>query len=171
MKNVKKFVFDWVVPFVVAVVLALIINKFLAFKILVPTSSMFPTIKPQDRIMATRIYDVKKLKRGEIVIFDSKELGETLVKRLIGLPGETVQVKEDGSVYINDKKIDEPYVINKSNKTGIFKVPEDHYLFFGDNRSDSWDGRFWKQPFISSKDIQGKAKFIIYPFNRAGMLK
>jgi signal peptidase I len=158
-------------PFVVAIILALLINKFLIFKILVPTASMFPTIKPNDRIMATRVHKVENLKRGEIVIFDSEELHETLVKRLIGLPGDKVEVKEDGAVYINDKKTDEPYVINKSDKPGVFKVPEDHYLFFGDNRSDSWDARSWKQPYISSKYIKGKAKFVIFPFNRVGMLK
>lgn len=171
MDSIKKFIFDWVVPFVVAIILALLINKFLIFKILVPTSSMFPTIKPQDRIMATRVHNVKNLKTGDIVIFESKELGETLIKRLIGLPGDTVQVMENGSVLINNKKIDQSYVINKSTKTGIFKVPENHYLFFGDNRSDSLDARYWKQPYISSSDIKGKAQFVIYPFNRVGMLK
>jgi signal peptidase I len=116
MDGIKKFIFDWVVPFVVAIILALLINKFLIFKILVPTSSMFPTIKPQDRIMAIRVHNVKNLKRGDIVIFESKELGETLIKRLVGLPGDSVKVTEDGSVYINDVKSDESYVINKSNK-------------------------------------------------------
>lgn len=171
MDSIKKFIFDWVVPFAVAIILALLINKFLIFKILVPTSSMFPTIKPQDRIMATRVHNVKNLKTGDIVIFESKELGETLIKRLIGLPGDTVQVMENGSVLINDKKINQSYVINKSTKTGIFKVPEDHYLFFGDNRSDSLDARYWKQAYISASDIKGKAQFVIYPFNRVGMLK
>lgn len=171
MNGIKKFIFDWVVPFGVAIILALLINKFLVFKIVVPTSSMFPTIKPDDRIMSTRVHNVKNLKREDIVIFESKELGETLIKRLIGLPGETVQVNEDGSVYINNKELDEPYVINKSNKPGIFKVPAEHYLFFGDNRADSLDARWWKEPYISAKDIKGKGKFIIFPFNRVGMLK
>jgi len=171
MNGIKKFIFDWVVPFAVAIILALLINKFLIFKILVPTSSMFPTIKPQDRIMATRVHNVNNLKRGEIVIFESKELGETLIKRLVGLPGDSVKVMEDGSVYINNVKSDEPYVINKSNKTATFKVPEGHYLFLGDNRSDSLDARYWKQPYIAAADIKGKAKFIIFPFNRVGMLK
>ena len=171
MNGIKKFVFDWVIPFVVAIILAVLINKFLIFKIMVPTSSMFPTIKPQDRIMATRVHNVKNLKRGDIVIFASKELGETLIKRLIGLPGDEVDVMDDGSVFINGKKINEPYVINKSDKTGSFKVPAGHYLFFGDNRGDSLDSRYWKQPYIPASAIQGKAQFIIYPFNRIGMLK
>jgi len=170
-KDVKRFFMDWIVPIAVAVVLALAINKFLIFKIYVPTSSMYPTIKPGDRIMSSRIHNVSKLKRGDIVVFYSDELGETLVKRLIGLPGDKIDIKPDGIVFINGEKHDEPYVQNKDLRQGEYQVPEDSYFFLGDNRRDSKDSRYWKNPYISKDKIMGKALFIIYPFNRIGGLK
>ena len=170
-KDVKRFFMDWIVPIAVAVVLALAINKFLIFKIYVPTSSMYPTIKPGDRIMSSRIHNVSKLNRGDIVVFYSDELGETLVKRLIGLPGDKIDIKPDGIVFINGEKYDEPYVKNKDLRSGEFEVPKDSYFFLGDNRRDSKDSRYWRNPYITKDKIMGKALFVIYPFNRIGGLK
>jgi len=170
-KDLKRFFFDWVIPIAVAIVLALAINKFLIFKIYVPTSSMYPTIKPGDRIMSSRVHNVNKLKRGDIVVFYSDELGETLVKRLIGLPKDKIDIKPDGIVFINGEKLDEPYVKNKDLRPGEYKVPENSYFFLGDNRRDSKDSRYWKNPYITEDKIMGKARFVIYPFDRIGGLK
>lgn len=164
----KKIFQDWVVPVLVAIILSILINKFLFFTVEVPSESMVPTIKINDRIVVTRIYDRKKLKRGDIVVFYSRELHDTLIKRLIGLPGDKVQVKEGGQVYINGEKIDEPYVVYPDNLEKSFTVGEDKYLFFGDNRPISKDARRWENPYIDGKDLKGKARFIIFPFRRAG---
>lgn len=166
--SAKKIFQDWVVPVLVAIILSILINKFLFFTVEVPSESMVPTIKINDRIVVTKIYDRKKLKRGDIVVFYSRELHDTLIKRLIGLPGDKVQVKEGGQVYINGKKIDEPYVVYPDNLEKSFTVGEDKYLFFGDNRPISKDARRWENPYIDGKDLKGKARFIIFPFRRAG---
>ncbi len=171
MSGLKKFIYDWVFPVAAAIVIALLINKFLFYKIHVPSPSMYPAIKPGDRIIVTRTYNLSKLKTGDIVVFYSEERGETLIKRLIGLPGQQVDIDEKGYVYINGVKLEEPYVQNRDNKTASFKVPENHYLFLGDNRADSLDARYWKNPYIDQSEIKGKARFIIYPFNRLGGLK
>lgn len=171
MINLKQFTRDWILPIFTAIILALLINKFLFFKIKVPTASMFPTINIGDNIYVTKIYNYKNIKRGDIIVFDSKELGIPLVKRVIGLPGETVEIKTDGTVWINNAQTSEPYVKNNGGKIGSYKVPEGEYLFLGDNRSDSLDGRYWKNSYISNKDIIGKAQVIVYPFNRLGFLK
>lgn len=171
MKSLKSLFIDWIMPIVLAIIIAFGVNKFLFFKILVPTSSMYPTIKPMDRIIAGRVHNVKNLKRGDKIVFYSKEFQETLIKRLIGLPGDSVEVKEDGTLYINNVKVEEPYVIEKGGRTGSFKVPQDMYLFLGDNRADSKDSRYWAQPYIEASEIKGKALFIIYPFSRMGKLK
>lgn len=171
LKLIVSFIKEWLIPIAIALVIALLINKFLIFKIVVPTESMVPTIMPGDRIMSLRVHNPANLKRGNIVVFNSKELKMTLVKRLIGLPGDTVELKEGGVLYINGNKVAEPYVVNKDTKTGSFKVPAGHYLFFGDNRPVSEDARYWQQPYISGDDILGRAVFTIYPFNRAGKLK
>ena len=166
--NAKKIFLDWIAPVIIAVVLALLINKFLFFTVTVPSESMVPTIKINDKIVVTRVFDRKKLKRGDIVVFHSTELNDTLIKRLIGLPGDKVEVTEGGQVFINGEKIDEPYVVYPDVLSKSFVVGEDKYLFFGDNRAISNDARRWENPYIDGKDIKGKARFIIFPFRRAG---
>lgn len=168
MKPLKHFIKNWVSPILVAIILATLINKFLFYNIRVPSESMYPTIKVGDRITVTRVYDKSKLKRKDIVVFYSNELKETLIKRLIGLPGDEIDIKADGQVFINGNKTDEPYVVYKEELSKQFKIPPDKYLFLGDNRASSLDSRKWENPYIDSKDIKGKAQFIIYPFKRLG---
>lgn len=166
--SAKRIFLDWIAPVLIAIILALLINKFLFFTVSIPSESMVPTIKVKDRIVVTRVYDRTKLKRGDIVVFYSRELDDILIKRLIGLPGDKVEVKDGGQVYINGEKIDEPYVVYPDNLEKSFTVGEDKYLFFGDNRAISNDARRWENPYIDGKDIKGKARFIIFPFRRAG---
>ena len=166
--NYKKVLGDWVMPIVLAIILAILINRFLFYKIKVPTESMYPTIKVGDKIIVTKVYDRTKLERSDIVVFYSNELKDTLIKRLIGLPGDEIEIKENGQVFINGNKSEESYVVYNEDLGKKFKVPQDKYLFFGDNRARSWDARKWEQPYIDSKDIKGKAQFIISPFKRFG---
>ncbi len=166
-----NFIKDWCLPVVIAIVLAILLNKFVFFNIEVPTGSMIPAIKEGDRIFVLKNHSAKTLERGDIVVFHNDEVHKDLVKRLIGLPGENIEIKHDGSVYINGDFLEEPYVKNPSNLTGNFTVPEGNYLFFGDNRSGSEDARSWENPYIPYEDIMGEAKFTLYPFNRFGKLK
>lgn len=166
----KNFFFDWVIPIFIAIVLAICINKFLIFKVYIPSSSMVPTLNVDDRLLVTRVYNPEKLQRGDIVVFDSDELNETVIKRLIGLPGDTIKI--DGTaVYVNGKKLDEPYVKYPLESYGTYKVPEGKYFFLGDNRANSNDSRFWKDPYIDADKIQGKAQIKIYPLSQIGFLK
>ncbi|AEB76808.1 signal peptidase I [Clostridium botulinum] len=169
--NLKKLFREWCIPIGLALFLALFIWKFIGFQVKVPSTSMYPTIKPGDHILITRVHSEKSLHRGDIVVFYSKERNETMIKRLMGLPGDKVSITSDYDVYINNKKIDEPYVVFNGGPMGDFKVPEHCYFFMGDNRADSCDSRAWINPYIDWKDIKGKAKFITYPFNRFGKFK
>ena len=166
-----KFLKDWIIPAAIAIILGVLINKFLFFNVNVPTSSMYPTITPGDRIFSMRIHRPSSIERGDILVFHSKELNKDLIKRVIGLPGETVEVQSDGRVYINGEYLEENYVSSFSDITGTFTVPEDCYLFLGDNRGNSIDARLWKNPYIPFEEIQGEGKFIIFPFDRFGKLK
>lgn len=168
---------DWILPLAAAVVIAIVVNKTLFFMVEVPTTSMYPTIQQGDRLLVTKIYDMGSLKRGDIIVFNSKELNMVLVKRLIGLPGDKVEIKQDGSLYINGAKYDEPYVkqpyIKQLGDITIrtnFQVPENCFLFMGDNRRDSLDARYWKNPYIPKEEIQGKAQIMLYPFDRIKIL-
>lgn len=167
----KRIFQDWILPIVAAIIIAFIINKVVFFNVTVPTGSMLPTIQLNDKILVTRVHNKNNLNHGDIVVFHSDELDEDLIKRLIGLPNDVVDIKEDGSVYINGDKTVESYIVYPGGKTGKFTVPEDSYFFMGDNRINSLDARYWDKPFIPKKDIMGKARIIISPFSRFGKLK
>ena len=103
---------------------------------------------------------------------------DAYIKRVVALPGEVVSVNNKGEVLINNKPIYEPYVIYKCseslfNNCGEFtniEVPEDHFLVLGDNRANSWDGRYWPESkFLYKEDIIGKAYLRFWPFQKFGL--
>ncbi len=168
----KYFIKEWVVPVVVALVIVLFLNKFVFILVTVPTGSMENTIIPGDRLYVNELFDIEEAERGDIIVFKSLELdNKRLVKRLIGMPGETVEVKADGSVYINSEKLDEPYVVISQGESKVFKVPENSYFFLGDNRPISYDARYWENPYIDESNIIGEAVFRFFPFSRVGKVQ
>lgn len=169
--KLKYFVKEWLVPILIALVIVLLLNKFIFILVTVPTSSMENTIKPNDRLYVTKLFKTEEIERGDIIVFESDELGKTLVKRLIGLPGDEVEILTDGTVLINGDKLDEPYTIKSTNRYQIFQVPEGHYFFIGDNRPGSWDAREWKNPYIPEDKIVGKVVFRFFPFTRIGKVE
>ena len=174
--NFKSFFLDWILPIGIAIVIALLIKNFLIFQVTVPSSSMSPTIEEQDKFMIKKIYNLDNLKRGDIVVFESDELNDTLIKRLIGLPNDHIEIK-DGVVSINGEVLEEDYVKYPSNSSinketdGTFDVPEGKYFFLGDNRANSRDSRYWKNHYIDKSDIKGKVMFRSYPFDRFGKVE
>lgn len=165
--SLKKIFIDWIMPVFIAVILALLIQKYLLYKVFIPSESMKATLNVGDHLFVTRVYNPEKLKRGDIVVFNSEELNQILIKRLIGLPGDKVEIIE-GVVYINDEKLDEPYVENRDSKSAIFEVPEGKLLFLGDNRNNSYDAREWINPYIDYEDVMAKAQIRVYPFSDFG---
>ena len=105
MKSLKNIIKEWLLPILVAIILVVLINNLLFFQVKVPSGSMYPTIKVGDRILVTKVYNKAKLKSGDIIVFKSDELKEVLIKRLIGLPGDEVVVKDKGRVFINGSEI------------------------------------------------------------------
>ena len=158
---------DWAVTIAIAVAAVLIVETEVAKPFRVPSSSMEPTLrcaKPgqgctassSDRVIACRLcYRFGSPKRGQIVVFETPEraaadcnAGGTYVKRLIGMPGDIVREDDDGYVWINGNRLDEPYVTDLAraqDSTGerTWVVPESEYFFMGDNRGDSCDSRVW----------------------------
>ena len=169
-KNKENFFKEWIVPIVSAIVLALLINKFIFFNIQVPTPSMVPTLNVKDRFVVTKVYNMENLKEGDIIVFHSDEYKERMVKRLIGLPGDKIEIKE-GVVFRNGEKINEDYVKNKDTYNGTYEVPQGKYFFLGDNRPISADSRRWKNPYIDASKIEGKVQFRFYPFNDFGTVR
>ena len=169
-KPMEKLLREWIIPFGLEVLVLLFIIKFLFFFVVVPSGSMIPTIDTASILFATRVHQPENLQRGDIVVFDSDELGITLVKRLVGLPGDHVVLDENGRMTLNGEPVEEPYVFHKDSRTADFTVPEGHYLFLGDNRSGSNDARMWNQPYIPGEKISGHARFTLWPVANFGVL-
>ena len=139
-----------------ALVITLLVRRFLFFVAIISSNSMLPTLKPRNRVLAKKIYNYSKIKRGDIIIFYSNEYNEKMIKRVIGIPGDLVEIRGNGDLYINRNKIDEPYVHYNDGLSGAYRVPENKYFFLGDNRQQSTDSRHWEDKYISENDLTGK---------------
>lgn len=173
-KNPKTgFLYEWVIPILIAVVLAFIINRFVIYKVRIPSESMVPTLNVGDRLFVTRVYNPEKLDRGNVVVFSYDQEGEEIkmIKRLIGLPGDIVEIV-DGVVSVNGEVLDEDYIGTEDSYNGTYVVPEGKYFFLGDNRKWSKDSRYWPAtPYVDADDIEGKAVLKVYPFSDFGLIK
>lgn len=157
-KKQLKEIFAWVLTIVLAVVAAKLINEYVIIKAEVPTGSMEHTIEVDDCILGFQLaYVFHEPERGDIVIFpwpDNPEV--TYVKRIIGLPGETVEIK-DGAVYINEEPLQEDYLAEEMDgEYGPYEVPEGCYFMLGDNRNSSQDSRKWVNTYLKKEDIMAK---------------
>jgi signal peptidase I len=153
-----------------ALVIALILRTFVVQAFWIPSRSMVPTLQVNDRVLVAKFwYHIQPPKRGQIFVFkypvDPKR---DFVKRIIGLPGETIAIRE-GIVYINNEPVPEEYVkFHDSYSMDPLKIPEDSYFAMGDNRPNSADSRFWG--FVPRKNIRGPVFFRYWPLNRLGMV-
>ncbi len=187
-KEVIKEIFSWIRVIVFAFLVALVLNKFVIVNANVPTGSMESTILPGDRLIGFRLsYLFDEPKRGDIIIFEYPVNPEEIyIKRIIGLPGETIEIK-DAKVYIDesDTPLDETYLKEDwiiENDGLSLEIPQGYYFVMGDNRNNSLDGRYWaseavmtgqvstvvaaveqKYCFVSEDAILGKAIFRYYP--------
>jgi signal peptidase I len=159
-----------------SVVLALGIRTFVAEARYIPSGSMLPTLEINDRLVIDKVsYDFKDPHRGDIVVFrppaaaGEEASHEAFIKRMIGLPGETVEVKS-GRVYVNGMALTEDYLAAMPDyEWGPEIVPEEAYLVLGDNRNDSYDGHYWG--FVPRDRLIGRAALRFWPFNRLAYLR
>jgi signal peptidase I len=169
---------EWALLIASALIIALLIKTFLFQAFYIPSDSMVPTLKTNDRVIVNRLsYHLHAVHRGDIVVFKSPPNVDPsvkdLVKRVIALPNETVEGRSDGHIYINGKILNEPY-LPKGESPGpgfaSIKVPADSYWVMGDNRANSRDSRFFPSHFIRKKDIVGRVFLRIWPLNRLAIL-
>ena len=160
-------------PIVIAVVLAVLLKTLVFANAVVPTSSMINTIDPKDRLIASRLaYTFCEPERYDIAIFEFPDNeDEYFVKRVIGLPGETVNIV-DGIVYVTSPDKSQTIQLDDSFVTacvpfgtyGPYEVPENSYFMLGDNRNDSLDSRFWSTTnYVRDDQLIGKVVFKYYP--------
>lgn len=150
--------------------IGLFFREILFFVLKVESQSMEPTLHEKDRVLTLRVRKLDKLNRGDIVVFYHEKLLEIMIKRVIGFPGDSVQIRDDGTVLVNGTVLDEPYVKERQGTGGTFKVPQGRYFMLGDNRGHSSDSRHWNDPYIPSQFIIGRAVLRIFPFSQFGKL-
>ncbi|MEL7565011.1 MAG: signal peptidase I [Dehalobacterium sp.] len=150
-----------------AVILAIIMRIFLWEPYYIPSGSMSPVLKPGDKILVNKlVYRLEPPRRGDIVVFkfplnEKKEY----IKRIIALPGETIEGK-DNKILINGQKLREDYLQNDRtyDDFGPVQMGQEEYYVLGDNRKDSEDSRFWGP--LDGEKIRGKAMLIYWPIRR-----
>ncbi len=184
-----RIIVDWVLTIVGAIAIVLAIKAWVVNPYRIPSSSMEPTLhcaRPapgcearfSDRVLANRfIYHFTDPQRGDVVVFETPPqarvkcgAGGTFVKRIIGLPGERVQIRlNQGAafVYIDGRRLEEPYIEHDRRDIGpeeSFRVPKGHYFVMGDNRSQSCDSRVWGS--VPEKNLIGKVFMTYWPPQR-----
>ncbi len=167
-KSAARGLISWAITLGVAVAVALIISNFVLANASVISGSMETTVMTGDRVLCNRLaYIGSEPKRFDIIFFkfEEEETPSNYLKRVIGLPGETLEIK-DGKVYVNgaeDPLPDEFIQGVPHGDYGPFNVPEGHYFLLGDNRNVSFDSKDWQNPYIAKEKIIGKAFFVYYP--------
>lgn len=173
-RSVVRELMSWIFTVVVAIGLALVLNRFVLINAEIPSGSMENTIMTDDKIIGFRLsYLFSDPKRGDIIIFRNPDNeSENYVKRVIGLPGETVMI-DNGCIYVDGELLEEDYLKEDwTLATGpyLFEVPEESYLVLGDNRNNSYDARYWNHTYVERDKILGKALFCYWPLHDIGGL-
>ncbi len=201
--SIMSEILSWIKTIVIAVIAAYLITRFIIVNAKIPSASMETTIMTGDRLIANRIsYYIGAPKRFDIAVFKYPDDESILyIKRVIGLPGDKVEIKSN-EIYINDStepledsfingSMDTPdalYTVpkegdslseytqyikdtDKYDKNGDGLFDEDCYFMMGDNRNNSADSRYWRNTFVPESYVQGKAIFRYFPFNKMGPIK
>jgi len=167
---------SWVRDLAFSVLLAVILIVFIYQPVKVEGTSMMPALTDQERIFINKFtyrFGTGNIERGDMVVFFFPlDHTKSYIKRVIGLPGDTVQIAKGGAVYLNGERLAEPYVpddYRDPSPLPLKTVEPDHYFVLGDHRSSSNDSRAWGT--VPRNNIYGKAVFVYWPLDKMGRLK
>lgn len=171
-KKLGREVLEWALLLLLAWVISSLVRVYILDTRIVPTGSMLPTIQLEDRLIVDKLFfKFSPLKRGDIVVFHAPPAAnetDDLVKRIIGLPGETLEVR-DGYVWINGEPLKESYILETpAYSYGPVSIPANSYFVMGDNRNNSKDSHFWG--FLPKENITGKVVLRYWPLKSFGVL-
>lgn len=179
----RRLMKDLILPVAVAICLAFLIQAAIAKPYQIPTGSMIPTIREGDRVIANRvIYRFRDIERGDIIVFNPTEAarqscpgtapGVPFVKRVIGIPGDTVApVPNESTVTVNGR----PFTVeqarpNDQPRQESWTVPAGSLFVLGDNRQDSCDSHLWSDPFVPIDNVIGQAEVTYWPLRHVKFL-
>lgn len=160
MKLIKSLI-----PYLIIIIIVVLVRSFIVTPVSVHGSSMYPTLNGKEIMLLNKL---NKIERFDIVVLKIDKEEDNLIKRVIGLPGETVEIR-DNAIYINDKKIEDKYGYGVTYNIDKVTLGSDEYFVLGDNRKISLDSRVFGT--IHENDIKGTTDFIIYPFKSFGKVK
>ena len=166
-------VLEWVIIISMALCVALLVRATVVQTFFIPTPSMVPTLKVDDRLLVDKLtLRTRDVRRGDIVVFErpaafTDKTIKDLIKRVVGLPGETIEGRE-GAVWVNGKRLVEPYLVEGITTSDFapVRVAVDNYFVMGDNRPESFDSRFWGT--VEREKIIGRALIRVWPPTRFG---
>lgn len=160
MKVIKELI-----PYIIIIVAVVLIRTFIITPVKVDGDSMKETLNDNDILL---LYKLGSIKRFDIVVLDEAYDNEKIIKRVIGMPGETVSIKND-KIYINGKVIDNSFAYGTTSDVDKIELGEDEYFILGDNRLISKDSRYFGP--VTKGEIIGKVVFRLFPFNKIGTVK
>ena len=171
-RSPQRNLVEWVVVIGGALLVAVVVKAFLLQAFYIPSPSMVPTLHVNDRVLVNKLsYRLHEVRRGDVIVFKSPQVvaEKDLIKRVIGLPGDTVETR-DGEIVVNDEVLDEPYLPSDVGTGPMEKitVPPGHYWMMGDNRGNSSDSRVFGP--IPESSIIGRAFVKVWPITAFGFL-
>ena len=175
----KKIIKE-LIPYIVIIIVVVLVRTYIITPVIVVGDSMVPTLKENQILLLNKIdYQFNEIERYDIVVI---KVGKSeIIKRVIGLPGEKIEIKRTSEgksfVYINGKRLEENYIMseydyhkcNENMYCGPFVIPEGEYFMMGDNRGNSQDSRFWGT--LPEERFIGRAVFTFWPLNHLNVLK
>lgn len=175
-KAIIKEIRDLVIYFLIVLCISILVVVFVIQRTVVEGSSMNPTLSNGDNLIVNKItYKFSDPKRYDIVVFPYQHKKHTYyIKRIIGLPGETIQIDHEGNIYINGEILDEDYgkevILDPGRASEPITLGSDEYFVMGDNRNDSSDSRDYMVGNVKKKDFIGKIWIRVYPFKEFGVI-
>ena len=160
MKVIKELI-----PYIIIIIVVVLIRTFIITPVKVDGDSMKETLNDNDILL---LYKLGSIKRFDIVVLDEAYDNEKIIKRVIGMPGETISIKND-KIYINGKVIDNSFAYGTTSDVDKITLGDDEYFILGDNRLISKDSRYFGA--ITKDEIIGKVVFRLFPFNKIGTVK
>lgn len=159
MKIIKE-----ILPYVLIIIAVILIRTFIITPVRVDGASMDQTLEDGQILL---LYKLANIDYGDIVVLDEEKEGEIIIKRIIGMPGDTVSIR-DNTIYVNGEEVEEDYAYGETSDYEEITLDDDEYFILGDNRPISKDSRYFGP--VKEDEIIGKVIFRLWPFNKFGTI-